>query len=303
MRRHRRALRAQRNRRRQQEHEREDDSTGHRHFGQQRHIRLEILYRMGHAWRMALDTVFLDAGGVLLFPNWSRVSDTLARHGVHVSAEELGLADYPARRRLDVGDTVGATTDAGRAWLYFDLVLAEAGIPLSEATRAALQDLNAYHRERNLWEHVPDEVVPALEALRARGLRLTVVSNANGTLCAHLERLGLASRFHCVLDSYDLGVEKPDPRLFEIALERSGAAPRHHDPRRRPLSRRRRRRPRRRPARRAAGRRGPVRRGGLPARAVAGGAGRGDRRGGILRQKTENRRQEIGARTLSSREP
>ena len=28
----------------------------------------------------------------------------------------------------------------------------------------------------------------------------------------------------CVLDSQDLGVEKPDPRLFEIALERSGAA-------------------------------------------------------------------------------
>ena len=39
----------------------------------------------------------------------------------------------------------------------------------------------------------PTSVVPALEALRARGLRLTVVSNANGTLCAHLERLGLAA--------------------------------------------------------------------------------------------------------------
>ena len=173
---------------------------------------------------MALDTVFLDAGGVMLFPNWSRVSDTLARHGVDVSAEVLSRADYPAKRRLDVGDTVGATTDASRAWLYFDLVLGEAGIALSEATRAALEDLNAYHRERNLWEHVPDDVVPALDALRARGLRLTVVSNANGTLCDHLERLGLASRFNCVLDSFDLGVEKPDPRLFELALERSGAA-------------------------------------------------------------------------------
>ena len=182
---------------------------------------------------MALDTVFLDAGGVLLFPNWSRVSDTLARHGVDVSAEVLSRADYPAKRRLDVGDTVGATTDASRAWLYFDLVLAEAGIALSEATRAALEDLNAYHRERNLWEHVPDDVVPTLAALRARGLRLTVVSNANGTLCDHLERLGLASRFHCVLDSFDLGVEKPDPRLFELALERARRS-RHHASRRRP---------------------------------------------------------------------
>ena len=57
------------------------------------------------------------------------------------------------------------------------------------------------------------------------GLRLTVVSNANGTLRAHLERLQLARWFDCVLDSCELGVEKPDPRLFEIALERSGARP------------------------------------------------------------------------------
>jgi putative hydrolase of the HAD superfamily len=172
---------------------------------------------------MSLETVFLDAGGVLLFPNWIRISETLARHGVKVSPDALARAEYPAKRRLDVGDTVGATTDASRGWLYFDLILTEAGVPLSPATRAALADLNAYHRERNLWELVPDGVVPALEALRARGLRLTVVSNANGTLCAHLDRLGLTRWFDCVLDSRDLGVEKPDPRLFEIALDRSGA--------------------------------------------------------------------------------
>jgi HAD superfamily hydrolase (TIGR01509 family) len=66
-------------------------------------------------------------------------------------------------------------------------------------------------------------VVAALSALRSAGLGLTVVSNANGTLCAHLQRLGLDRWFHCVLDSCDVGVEKPDPRFFEMALERSGA--------------------------------------------------------------------------------
>jgi putative hydrolase of the HAD superfamily len=54
-------------------------------------------------------------------------------------------------------------------------------------------------------------------------LRLTVVSNANGTLCAHLDRLDLSRYVQCVLDSFDFGVEKPDPRLFQLALERSGA--------------------------------------------------------------------------------
>jgi len=172
---------------------------------------------------MTVETVFLDAGGVLLFPNWAHVSEALARQGIEVSDDVLSRADYRARWRLDLGDTIGATTDASRAWLYFDLVLAEAGVPLSAATRAALEELNAYHRERNLWERVARGVVPALQGLRALGLRLTVVSNANGTLCAHLDRLGLARWFDCVLDSFDLGVEKPDPRMFEIALERSGA--------------------------------------------------------------------------------
>ena len=174
---------------------------------------------------MPLDTVFLDAGGVLVFPNWTRISEALARHDVNVSPRALARAEHPAKRRLDVGDTIGATTDASRGWLYFDLVLTEAGVPLSAATRAALADLNDYHRQFNLWELVPPTVVPALEALRAMGLRLTVVSNANGTLRAHLERLQLARWFDCVLDSCELGVEKPDPRLFEIALERSGARP------------------------------------------------------------------------------
>lgn len=174
---------------------------------------------------MALRTVFLDAGGVLLFPNWTRISETLARHGVTVTPEALADADPIARKQIDDGNTIAVTNDAKRGWLFFNLILTAAGVPLSDATTAALAELNVYHQERNLWELVPDGVVPALEALAARGLRLTVVSNANGTLCAHMDRLGLSRYVHCVLDSYDFGVEKPDPRLFEIALERSGADP------------------------------------------------------------------------------
>jgi putative hydrolase of the HAD superfamily len=174
---------------------------------------------------MALETVFLDAGGVLLFPNWVRISEALARHGVSVAPEALARAEHYAKRRLDIGETIAATDDASRGWLYFDLILTEAGIRLSSSTRAALEDLLQYHRQHNLWELVPEGVVPALEALHGMGLRTTVVSNANGTLCAHLDRLGLSRWFECVLDSCDHAVEKPDPRIFEIALQRSGADP------------------------------------------------------------------------------
>ena len=173
---------------------------------------------------MALETVFLDAGGVLIYPNWWRVSEALAKHAVTVSPEALIAADPRARRELDDLGVIGGTTDASRGWLFFDLVLAHAGIDRSDSTARALEELHAYHRSSNLWEYVPPYVVPFLEALRGRGLRLVVVSNANGTLLAHMQRLGLTERFDHILDSQDEGVEKPDPRFFEIALARSGAA-------------------------------------------------------------------------------
>jgi HAD superfamily hydrolase (TIGR01509 family) len=172
-----------------------------------------------------LETVFLDAGGVLIYPNWWRVSEALARHGVPVTPEALASADPRARRDLDDRRTIGTTTDASRGWLFFDLILEHAGVPRSEATAAALAELHAYHSASNLWEYVPPEVPPALAALRAHGLRLVVVSNANGTLRAHMDRIGMTARFDHVLDSADEGVEKPDPRFFRIALERSGARP------------------------------------------------------------------------------
>ena len=172
---------------------------------------------------MALETVFLDAGGVLIYPNWWRISDALAAQGVTVSPEALMKADPIARRELDDLKVIGGTTDASRGWLFFDLILGHAGIERSDATAAALTVLHAYHTSSNLWEYIPPDVVPALEALRGRGLRLVVVSNANGTLRKHMDRLDLTRRFDVVLDSADEGVEKPDPRFFEIALERSGA--------------------------------------------------------------------------------
>jgi putative hydrolase of the HAD superfamily len=168
-------------------------------------------------------TLFLDAGGVLVHPNWTRAGETLTRHGTPVTAEQLAAADPLARRDIDDATLIRGTDDRTRGWRYFDLVLHHAGIPAGEATDRALAELQAYHREHNVWEHLPADVVPALGRLRARGLRLVVVSNANGRLGAMLDRIGVRPHVDVVLDSFDWGVEKPDPRLFHLALEQSGA--------------------------------------------------------------------------------
>ena len=126
-------------------------------------------------------------------------------------------------KALDEVSVIGTTDDRVRGWLYFDLVLQHAGVTLSDDSDAALNDLREYHRGENLWEHVEPDIVPALADLRGRGLRLVVVSNANGTLRRLFGRLGLAKWFDHMLDSHEWGVEKPDPKLFHLALAEAGA--------------------------------------------------------------------------------
>lgn len=172
---------------------------------------------------MAIRTVFLDAGGVLVFPNWSRVAGALGRQGVTVDRAALAAADVRAKRQLDAefrGTLPAARPDG---WAYFDLVLMHAGVPCTAAVDAAYADLREYDARWNLWEDVPPDVPPALERLRALGLTLVVVSNTNGTLRALFERVGLAPRVDLIVDSFEEGVEKPDPRLFCVALDRAGA--------------------------------------------------------------------------------
>ena len=171
-----------------------------------------------------INTLFLDAGGVLCHPSWQRVSAALADQGVSVSPAALAAAEPFAKRDIDDASVIGATTDTTRGWLYFNKVLEHAGVPLCEATDTALAVMRTYHQVENLWEDVPADVIPALKRFRACGLTLVVVSNANGRLKYLFDRLGLTSYFDVLLDSHDWNVEKPDPRLFQIALEQSGGA-------------------------------------------------------------------------------
>lgn len=170
-----------------------------------------------------IDTIFLDAGGVLVWPNWQRVADVLARHGLAADPRRLEAADPRARVTIDRQDSVASSDDQRRGWTLFELVLDEAGVPLTGATRAALDEVQAYHREHNLWDHVPAFVTPALRDLRRAGYRLTIVSNSNGTLHRLFDRVGLTPLVDVILDSFVEQIEKPDRRFFELALDRSGA--------------------------------------------------------------------------------
>ena len=174
---------------------------------------------------MSIELLSLDAGGVLVFPNFERISDTFARHGIEVSPEALRAADPHGRFAVDTAEGVAGTNDADRGSMHFRVMLERAGVAPDIPIRHVLDDLWSYHSEHNLWEYVPSDVIPALERLAATGVTLAIGSNANGIIHRVFERSGLRRYFSVICDSHVEGVEKPDRRFFEILVARAGGRP------------------------------------------------------------------------------
>jgi HAD superfamily hydrolase (TIGR01549 family) len=172
-----------------------------------------------------IETLLLDAGGVLVVPNWTRVAETLRGHGVEASVDALRAAEPTVKFAIDTFVGVSSSSDAKRWGDYLEGVITTAGVPLSGAALEALREIRTYHAANNLWEEVPEDVVPALERIRRLGLTVAVASNANGTVQRAFDRLGLSSYFDVVCDSHFEGVEKPQRRFFEIVLARCRGKP------------------------------------------------------------------------------
>ena len=69
------------------------------------------------------------------------------------------------------------------------------------------------------------DAAPAIERLAGAGLRLAVIANWDVSLPEVLARLGLAEHLAAIVTAAEVGVAKPDPRPFRVALERLGVEP------------------------------------------------------------------------------
>ena len=92
------------------------------------------------------------------------------------------------------------------------------------AFEACFRRLYAHYAEPRAWRVFP-EVLPALGALRARHLRLAVVSNFDSRLPVLLAALGLEGPFDAVLFSSAIGSAKPAPGIFRAAVTALGVLP------------------------------------------------------------------------------
>ena len=180
-----------------------------------------------------LGTIFFDAGNTLVSIDFDWVARELSSRGVACAASELRRAEAAARPKLSAWIASRASTESQQTFaFYLGLVLEQL-----DATRAAgarrIADLaaeltpvlRAPGRTPRLCAGVLPGVREALAAMADAGLQLAVVSNSDGSVESGLSELGLRRHFSAVFDSQLVGYEKPDPRIFERALEVCGADP------------------------------------------------------------------------------
>jgi FMN phosphatase YigB (HAD superfamily) len=181
----------------------------------------------------------LDAGNTIIFLDHARLAGLLAKGGENVTAETLVRCEGEAKCALEDGASAlraaRSTPDAGpvtpQRWendrepgalgwgKTLGLIFERAGIA-RERVPSLLASIWPEHVALNLWWVVPPGLGEALDAIRALGVKVVVVSNSEGMLDVLFERLGIARHLDLVVDSGKVGVEKPDPGIWEIALTR-----------------------------------------------------------------------------------
>jgi putative hydrolase of the HAD superfamily len=175
-----------------------------------------------------LRALFFDAGNTLIRMNYQVIAAELAAHGVTATAQDLERGEWRARARLDealgLAGAVSTETPA-TADRYLELILEEVGVREASVVAAMSAWRARYNPPVGLWDVAEPGAEAALRLVRAAGLGAAVISNSNGSVRSILEALGLAGYLDFVLDSAEVGVEKPDPRIFRLALERAGVGP------------------------------------------------------------------------------
>jgi putative hydrolase of the HAD superfamily len=174
--------------------------------------------------------ILLDAGGVLVFPQPGLLLPPLRTAGLSPDIASLERAHYHAMVVQDLASTPPA---AGTWWRdYLVGYLAACGVAEDRCDALAAEVATA--TRGHAWTHVGTGVTAGLRALAALGLPMGVVSNSDGTVQAELRRLGVCYapdgqdpaaagvRVGVVVDSAVVGVAKPDPAIFTIALDALG---------------------------------------------------------------------------------
>ena len=175
--------------------------------------------------------IFLDAGYTLLFPQVEKLAQNLEAAGFPARAEQFHQAERAGKKKLD--EVLWPQIREGRVprtsnlvfWECYLRALMEQLSVTAETRTAALECVIAGFRDIRTWSKVLPDTIPTLKKLKSAGYYLAVISNSDGTVEGELKSAGIAEYLEFVIDSSNVGVEKPHPEIFEMGLERAGIEP------------------------------------------------------------------------------
>ncbi len=156
-----------------------------------------------------------------MFLDYDRMAEGVGSAlGLRLTGE--GLSTHAPEASSAMEQTAGG--DQHRAAVYLEALFRLSGVPPERM--GELRDcLRRMHGERHLWCTVRHRTPEALGRLKDAGLRLGIVSNSDGRVEQALTAAGLRHYFDVVIDSSVFGTEKPDPAIFQAALDAIGVAP------------------------------------------------------------------------------
>jgi len=178
-------------------------------------------------WTKPLKAVLLDAGNTILGLDYELLAQTLAPGDPAVTPEAMARAEARARKLLApyFGSPNPPSLEEGIT-LFAKAMAEPFGIdPGDEGIERLVKLFLSPSGMDRAWSVPVKGAARALETLRDRGLLLAVVSNGDGQAPRRLEEAGLARFLQVIIDSGNVGVEKPDPRIFHLALEKLGVPP------------------------------------------------------------------------------
>lgn len=177
-----------------------------------------------------LDAILFDAGGTLIEakpPREAVFSRILSRYGKKVETERIASLLAKADGVFDSAFAKQDGKNEDALWSKYDeFILDELGFRgdrgrLVKDLSAAWDDIMPRVES---WISYP-ETESVLELLSEREFKLGVVSNATDLLRRVLDNLNLTKYFDLLVISDEVGVRKPSPKIFHLALEIAGTSP------------------------------------------------------------------------------
>jgi len=174
------------------------------------------------------ECLFFDAGNTLihLYPSREEILlDLLKSFDIRRTLGEAKVAFLVNEDILSTrGLTIMPKEEREKLWRSYAMnILGSIGAK-GERLEEISGELVSRFRDPGSWREYPD-VKPTLEALKEEGCRLGVITNSERTLRDTLRDRDLLDYLDALIISEEMNAEKPDPSIFNAALERVGLPP------------------------------------------------------------------------------